>query len=63
MINLKTYIETRIEALNRKNDYDYGLLSREEIIGGLHELKILARIMRIEVEPVHSFDIPNWLKR
>lgn len=63
MIELKTYIETRIEALKSKHDYDYGFLSREEIIGGLHELKMLARIMRIEVGPVHSFDIPDWLKR
>lgn len=63
MINLETYIKTRIEALKSKTDYDYGFHSREEIIGGLHELKMLARIMRIEVGPVYSFDIPDWLKR
>lgn len=62
MDELRKYIIERIEALKNKHDYDYGFRSREEIIGGLWELKLLAKRMNIDVSPVYSFDVPQWLK-
>lgn len=62
MDDLRNYIITRVDMLKSKHDYDYGFRSREEIIGGLNELKILARTMRIDIGPVHSFNIPDWVK-
>lgn len=59
---LKRYIIGRIEALKNKNDYYYGFTCRADIVGGLAELRRLAKRMQIEVSPIHTFDEPNWLK-